>query len=50
MQRSYLYVPAAGEATLFVRKLAERARLESPLESPLESRLGAIVELQARAT
>ncbi len=31
VQRSYLYVPAAGEATLFVRKLAERARLESPL-------------------
>ena len=41
VQRSYLYVPAAGEATLFVRKLAERARLESPLESPL----GAVVEL-----
>ena len=41
VQRSYLYVPAAGEATLFVRKLAERARLESPLASPL----GAIVEL-----
>ena len=37
VQRSYLYVPAAGEATLFVRKLAERARLESPL--------GAVVEL-----
>ena len=37
VQRSFLYVPAAGEATLFVRKLAERARLESAL--------GAIVEL-----
>jgi Xaa-Pro aminopeptidase len=37
VQQSYLYVPAAGEATLFVRRLAERARLESPL--------GAIVEL-----
>lgn len=31
VQRSYLYVPAEGEATLFVRKLAERARLETPL-------------------
>jgi len=31
VQQSYLYVPAQGEATLFVRKLAERARLESPL-------------------
>ena len=31
VQRSFLYVPAAGEATLFVRKLGERARLESPL-------------------
>jgi Xaa-Pro dipeptidase len=31
VQRSYLYVPAGGEATLFVRKLGERARLESPL-------------------
>ena len=41
VQRSYLYVPAVGEATLFVRKLAERARLESPLEPPL----GAVVEL-----
>ena len=37
VQQSYLYVPVAGEATLFVRKLAERARLESPL--------GAVVEL-----
>ncbi len=37
VQRSYLYVPAAGEATLFVRKVAERARLESAL--------GAIVDL-----
>jgi len=41
VQQSYLYVPAAGEATLFVRKLVERARLESPLEAPL----GAVVEL-----
>ena len=31
VQRSFLYVPAEGEATLFVRRLAERARLESPL-------------------
>ena len=30
VQQSYLSVPAQGEATLFVRKLAERARLESP--------------------
>ncbi len=37
VQQSYLYVPAEGEATLFVRKVAERARLESAL--------GAIVEL-----
>jgi Xaa-Pro dipeptidase len=37
VQRSYLYVPAAGEATLFVRKVAERARLESAL--------GAVVDL-----
>ena len=29
VQQSYLYVPAEGEATLFVRKVAERARLES---------------------
>jgi Xaa-Pro aminopeptidase len=36
-QQSYLYVPAAGEPTLFVRKVAERARLESAL--------GAIVDL-----
>jgi len=39
VQQSYLYVPAAGEATLFVRRLAARARLESPL--------GAVVELAA---
>lgn len=31
IQQSYLYVPAEGEATLFVRKVAERARLESAL-------------------
>ncbi len=37
VQQSYLYVPAEGEATLFVRKVAERARLESAL--------GAIVRL-----
>ena len=37
IQQSYLYVPAEGEATLFVRKVAERARLESAL--------GAIVDL-----
>jgi Xaa-Pro aminopeptidase len=37
VQQSYLFVPAEGEATLFVRKVAERARLESAL--------GAIVDL-----
>ncbi len=37
VQQSYLYVPAEGEATLFVRKVGERARLESAL--------GAIVDL-----
>lgn len=31
VQRSYLLVPASGEATLFTRKLVARARLESPL-------------------
>jgi Xaa-Pro dipeptidase len=36
VQRSFLYVPASGAATLFVRKLAERARLESPLPSIVE--------------
>ena len=36
VQRSFLYVPASGEATLFVRKLAERARLESPLAGIVE--------------
>jgi len=41
VQRSYLYVPAVGVATLFVRKLAERARLESPLGPPF----GAVAEL-----
>jgi Xaa-Pro aminopeptidase len=37
VQQSMLYVPAEGEATLFVRKVAERARQESAL--------GAIVAL-----
>ena len=37
VQQSYLYVPAEGEATLFVRKVGERARLESAL--------GAIIDL-----
>ncbi len=32
VQQSFLYVPADGRATLFVRKVVERARLESPLE------------------
>ena len=36
VQQSYLYVPAEGAATLFVRKLAARARLESPLERIVE--------------
>lgn len=36
IQQSYLFVPAAGEATLFVRKVVERARLESPLPSIVE--------------
>jgi Xaa-Pro aminopeptidase len=40
VQQSYLYVPAEGEATLFVRKVAERARLESAL--------GAIVDLPSQ--
>ena len=31
VQQSYLYVPCQGEATLFVRKVVERARLESAL-------------------
>lgn len=31
VQQSYLYVPAEGEATLFVRRILERARLESAL-------------------
>jgi len=31
IQQSHLYVPAEGEATLFVRKVAERARRESAL-------------------
>jgi Xaa-Pro aminopeptidase len=37
VQQSYLYVPAEGEATLFVRKVPDRARQESAL--------GRIVEL-----
>jgi Xaa-Pro dipeptidase len=36
VQRSFLYVPAAGEATLFVRKLVARARLETPLTGIVE--------------
>jgi Xaa-Pro dipeptidase len=36
VQQSHLYVPASGAATLFVRKLAARARLESPLEGIVE--------------
>ena len=36
VQQSYLYVPAEGAATLFVRKLAARARLESPLPCVVE--------------
>ncbi len=36
VQRSFLYVPVAGAATLFVRKLAARARLESPLTGIVE--------------
>ncbi|MCX6373433.1 MAG: Xaa-Pro peptidase family protein [Actinobacteria bacterium] len=36
VQRAFLYVPATGEATLFVRKLAERARLETPLAGIVE--------------
>jgi Xaa-Pro dipeptidase len=39
VQQSYLYVPVEGEATLFVRKVAARARAESAL--------GAIVDLPA---
>ena len=31
VQQSYLYVPVTGEPTLFVRKVVERARLESAL-------------------
>jgi Xaa-Pro aminopeptidase len=36
VQQSYLYVPAEGEATLFSRKVAERARLESALSAVVE--------------
>jgi len=32
VQQGYLHVPAEGEATLFVRRSLERARLESPLD------------------
>jgi Xaa-Pro dipeptidase len=42
IQQSYLYVPAAGEATLYVRKVVERARLESALGA---SAPGAIEQL-----
>jgi len=31
VQQSFLYVPASGAATLFVRRVVERARAESPL-------------------
>jgi Xaa-Pro aminopeptidase len=44
IQQSYLYVPAEGEATLYVRKVAERARLESALGAP---GLGAIEQLDS---
>jgi Xaa-Pro aminopeptidase len=39
VQQSFLYVPAKGPATLFARKVVERARLESPLDDivPLTS-------------
>ena len=33
VQQAFLYVPAEGEATLFVRKSVERALLETPLAS-----------------
>jgi Xaa-Pro dipeptidase len=36
LQGPFLYVPATGEATLFVRKLAARARLETPLAGIVE--------------
>jgi Xaa-Pro dipeptidase len=36
VQRSYLVVPAEGDAVLFVRKSAARARAESPLERIVE--------------
>jgi Xaa-Pro aminopeptidase len=32
VQQSYLYVPAAGEPALFVRRVPERAAAESPLD------------------
>ncbi len=32
VQQSFLYVPVTGAATLFARKVVERARLESPLD------------------
>ncbi len=36
IQQGHLYVPAVGESTLFVRKVVERARLESALGSIVE--------------
>lgn len=36
VQQSYLYVPVEGEATLFARKVAERARAESALGHVVE--------------
>jgi len=46
VQQSFLYVPVDGQATLFVRKVAERARLESSLDAVME--LGAFRDLPAR--
>ncbi len=37
IQQGHLYVPAVGDATLFVRKVAERARLESALGGIVEA-------------
>jgi Xaa-Pro aminopeptidase len=42
VQQSHLYVPVDGRATLFVRKVLERARLESAL-----GEFGAIEELES---
>ncbi len=43
VQQSFLYVPVAGAATLFARKIVERARLESPLDDIVA--LGAVRDL-----